>query len=100
MAKTMAVRPATSSIYSGSPESTPFKKPSAVEIFKIHNTTTEISKYSEIFSEDDLFKPPIDSTTNTSSFNDEEVRKFKKKGKKQDLKVFQIKLGSMLVVRI
>ena len=76
MAKTMAVRPATSSIYSGSPESTPFKKPSAVEIFKIHNTTTEISKYSEIFSEDDLFKPPIDSTTNTSSFNDEEVRKF------------------------
>ena len=64
----MAVMP-TSSIYSGSPESTPFKKP---EIFKIH--TTEISKYSEIFSEDDLFKPPIDSTTNTSSFNDEEVR--------------------------
>ena len=80
MARSMAVRPATSSIYSGSPESTPFKKPSAVEIFKIHNTTTEISKYSEIFSEDDLFKPPIDSTTNTSSFNDEEVRKsFKNK---------------------
>ena len=68
----MAVMP-TSSIYSGSPESTPFKKPGyEPEIFKIHNT--EISKYSEIFSEDDLFKPPIDSTTNTSSFNDEEVR--------------------------
>ena len=64
--KTMAVMP--SSIFSGSPESTPFKKP---EIFKITERT-----YPEIFSEDDLFKPPIDSTTNTSSFNEEEVRIF------------------------
>ena len=65
----MAVMP--TSIYSGSPESTPLKKP-PIQIFKISDQ--QPLTYPEIFSDDDMYKPPIDSTTtNTSSFNEEEV---------------------------
>jgi len=64
----MAVMP--TSIYSGSPESTPLKKP-PIQIFKISDQ--QPLTYPEIFSDDDMYKPPIDSTTtNTSSFNEEE----------------------------
>lgn len=62
----MAVMP--SSIHGSSPLDSPIKPPA--EVFKIPDGT-----FQEFFNEDDVFKHPMSSTTNTtSSLNEDEVR--------------------------